>query len=959
MDAPDMQTCHFCDGKPTFFTSLEFNQHQSSFHMDVDQKMIKDKLELLKTSKTNLVNKTTVIKDEIKLMRKHNLADESVIGLLQHELTSLKMKIQEKNQDIKMFNEYQKKSTSNQFVNDLTERLDKVYINSISHRAFEADPAPTPTTVSTASSVDEDLSHETSLLRQKLSESSFLIEDLTEKSKVVETDLMKALESLDSSNLTVRQLTDEKKIIEADLYAKELKIEQQIKLIHDMESNSPSNDDEKFELLCERLAATDSEMMKLIEFVDQKNVDLEQAYNDHKLLENENSILVKLVEDLKEEQCERFSEWEKNVTGLKAELNDLEKEKLSLLCRLEDYEVASRNQVAKNDQLERLVAELEAQKADDKKHIFELTTERDSLKKQLHSLQLKYDDCVKESNQFKISYERSLQDNQSLKDKILDLQTRLESGGASKQRILQLEEDLASLRQKHNDATLRVDEMTHELNTSKEDLNSAKDEIKYLNDKIVHSDSLLRDTKLSLEKKEKEVQLKNTKLRKQDNEISQFLDQRSDLKSKITNLVKSTDKHRMAKELAEQKLKEEKMRSSELNEIVNELQDAEQCNDQATETQLLVEQQKRMELEEALENEKQKTASLQEVIAKMQAEMEAMRTSNKSLEAVVQDQECLENPTSKCSDDDSGPSEPLPLMSPDFSYGNTKEDNIGRADEAFICSSDEEVPTPKSSSTSLCDGSLMSCGKEQKEKSISNSREENADDNLTPLKVEEDDSDFCLSDDEDFGTPLVRKETVVFSASTVTNDNEVIQIPKRRWGEKYMKGESLSLDEEFGETSNKSPVENSLASTEKSLELTNRVPSEKSIDQKSTMVTDKSDESCPDNLIEVESIVSSSDSSESENGDSSTSSSSEDLTSSTGSISSSKSLNKQFSSNSRSGNKKKKRCRKSSKKITNKNLPTFSPVKNVVIGQSPASHSLDKKMTSIKKIDTDVHSSTA
>lgn len=173
-----------------------------------------------------------------------------------------------------------------------------------------------------------------------------------------------------------------------------------------------------------------------------------------------------------------------------------------------------------------------------------------------------------------------------------------------------------------------------------------------------------------------------------------------------------------------------------------------------------------------------------------------------------------------------------------------------------------------------------------------------------------------------------------------------------------MKGESLSLDEEFGETSNKSPVENSLASTEKSLELTNRVPSEKSIDQKSTMVTDNNGGSCPDNLIDGNSTVSSSDSSESENGDSSTSSSSEDLTSSTGSISSSKSLNKQFSSNSRSGNKKKKRCRKSSKKIINKNLPTFSPDKNVVIGQLPASHSLDKKMTSIKKIDTDVHTST-
>ena len=115
IDASDITTCHLCEGKPTFFTILEFNQHKNSLHVDDEQNFILERLDELRKAKKNLSNKFNVIKNEIKLMRKNKVDDANIIGLLQQELRSLKVKIQEKNQDLKLFNDYQKKFASNEF----------------------------------------------------------------------------------------------------------------------------------------------------------------------------------------------------------------------------------------------------------------------------------------------------------------------------------------------------------------------------------------------------------------------------------------------------------------------------------------------------------------------------------------------------------------------------------------------------------------------------------------------------------------------------------------------------------------------------------------------------------------------------------------------------------------------------------------------------------------------------
>ena len=297
--------------------------------------------------------------------------------------------------------------------------------------------------------------------------------------------------------------------------------------------------------------------------------------------------------------------------------------------------MSSQEQTAKVAQLESYVAELEDQTLSDKQKISELTDE---------------------NLQYQASYERLLGDNESLTSKISELQNRLDSstGEASKQKLLQLEEELASTRQKHQESVLKSNAVMQELDAAKASLDTTRDEINYLKEKVCHAEKLTRDSEALLGKKEKEMEIKNAKLRKQDCEISHLIDQRSDLKSKITTLVKSNDKFKIAKELAEQRLIEEKMRTTELSDIVDELQDAEQCNDGANEAQLLEEQRKRMEKEKALDKEKQKTSTLEETIARMCAEMEAMRSGKQTSKdgdvlTGVEDQEEFEQSTSKCS----------------------------------------------------------------------------------------------------------------------------------------------------------------------------------------------------------------------------------------------------------------------------------------------------------------------
>uniref|UniRef100_A0A7M5XM22 Uncharacterized protein n=1 Tax=Clytia hemisphaerica TaxID=252671 RepID=A0A7M5XM22_9CNID len=1200
MDISSMQTCELCP-EQIFLSQMELDHHKSSHQAENEsvRNITSTKLAQLKKTKKILSAKFKAIKNEVSLMCKWNAHDEKAVGLLEKELVSLKQQIDEKDTVIKLFSDNQVKSATNDLVYEFKKRLDAEY-GELMRRTIKRDQPQTSSsnlsisagpskehsssncTCATAETNLEKFSEEVSELKEKLSESTALVQDMTLKNQEVEGDLAQAVEALESSNITIRHMMQDKEKIEARLHANEEKIKKQYELIQDHEKRSPSVEiQEKIALLHEQLTATDAELVHLMECVDEKESDLAHAHGEQKMMENENVILTQLIDELREEQKEMCLQWEDEMKELLSKQRSLEQENQSLLCKLADYEVASRDQTVKIDQLTLYVEELECHKAQDKEQIALLTAERDELKQNLISLQQTHEKCIAEKQKLMASSEKSVEDMrlkmqkylddeketsqelqanleeqlkelrrkhrteiskydgemlnlqntiedlekeiniakalpkvdtgkvkslkkdlsdanfqlskkaelentveelrqdlnstqrsldvansrkdsfrkeiselkesldteigktsdfrrqrdlaekkfnnrqqqlaraeedvatiktqfvslkkqlalkdtehqieierlmvqindlqiekdhaqksvcenqklqsdiakitsenetlsievsnknkseknltdeikcltkkvqrldvvsagnekltsqnealcaeisnmkelekshveeiQSLTIKINDLE-KLQQSAPSKDKLLHLEEELASAKEQQEEIIFTNDKIKKQYNAAKNKLATSLDETEHLKEKSLQAEKLTKDTELLLEKKHKELEAKTTKLQKQDREISQFLDQRSDLKSKITKVVKNSEKLKMAKELAEQKLKEEKIRTTELGEIVNELRDKDH---KATEVLLFEEQRKRSDLEgiidqmklrdhqthKELTSEKQKTSKLEQMVIQMKAEMEAIKMANQSSKADEFSQRTEETVE-----------QPIPLFPAKGETSGKQQTRIVNddfLDGVSACSSEEEEEiTPTASQISLS-GEIPE--QADRDESIIDDDEQRQ-----PQQVSEN-VDFYSSDD-DLNTALVRKETVVYRTSPLvpSNDDEHdIEIPKRQLSEKIINGFEKSHNEDFGDLSGKYV----------------KVISEKpSLDASVT----HNHASLPD--LVLNNSVNSSDSDVSLKADSS---SSESLPSS--GSSSSESINK--SSNASKRNKKE---NKKSKKITNKHMP--------------------------------------
>ncbi|XP_066935801.1 myosin heavy chain, cardiac muscle isoform-like [Clytia hemisphaerica] len=1086
MDVSNLQTCELCPEK-IFLSQMELDHHKSSHQGENESPQ-----------------------------------DEKIVELLEKEMISLKQQIDEKDADIKLLSGNQETSATNEIVQDFKKLLDMEYEELIS-RALKSDqtqksasnlsiaagPSKEDSSQNcTCATAADKFSEEVSELKEKLSESTALVQEMTHKNQEVEGDLAQAVEALESSNITIRHMMQDKEKIEARLRANEEKIKEQNELIQKHEKRSPSVEiQEKIALLHEQLTATDGELVHLMECVEETEFDLAHAHSEQKMMESENVILTQLIDELREEQVEKCSEWEEEMADLISKQRSLEQENQSLLCKLTDYEVTNKDQTVKIDQLTSYVEELECQKAKDKEQIAFLSAERDEFKQQLVVLQQTHEKCIIEKQELKASCGKSVEDmrlkmqkylneeketsyelqanleeqlkelrrkhraelskydgerlnlqntvedlekeidiakNQpkakvdiekserlekaiaeanhqlskktelentveelkqdlsstqrsldvansrkdslrkevselkelldteivktsdfrrqrdlaekkfnnrqeqlaraeedvasikmqlvglkkklSLKDsdhqreieqlmiRINDLQIendhaqesinanqKLEYNVAkitsenetlslqilekneseknfvdeikclskkiqileavtgnmkltseseklcaeisimkelekshveeirsltnkindsekclqsapSKDKLLHLEEELANALKLQKKAVLKADTITKHYNASKDKLATSLDKIEYIKDKYMHLEKTAKDTELLLKKKQKELEVKNTKLQKQDQEISHLLDQRSDLKSKINKVVKNCEKHKIAKESAEQKLKEEKIRSTELGEIVNDLRDVEQCDNKATEDLLFEEKRKSSDLEKIIDQmklrdhqtqkeltiEKQKTSKLEQMVIQMKDEMKACRKTNQTSKADGWSQrtdEAVEQPVPlSAAEDNTSGKQGLLVVNDDLVNG--------------VCSysSGEEEITPTASQTSSgCETSEQADREEipQVDESVIDDEEQ-----LEPQEVPQN-SDCYLLDDDDIGTALDRKETVVFhtSPSIPSNNNGVkddendIEIPKRQSGEKIINGKEQSLDEEFGDLS--------------------------------------------------------------------------------------------------------------------------------------------------------------
>ncbi|XP_066932148.1 gelsolin-related protein of 125 kDa-like [Clytia hemisphaerica] len=289
----------------------------------------------------------------------------------------------------------------------------------------------------------------------------------------------------------------------------------------------------------------------------------------------------------------------------------------------------------------------------------------------------------------------------------------------------------------------------------------------------------------------------------------------------------------MAKELAEQKLKEEKIRTTESEEIVNDLRNAEHCDHKANKALLLEEQRKRSDLgkivdqmksrddqtQKELASEKQKTSKLEQMVIQMKDEMEAVRKTNQASKAdgiSHRTDEAVEQPT---------PEGALGLRTDAEGNASGKQPlvvNDDLVDRVSYCSSEEGEITPTASQTSLSGETSEQDNHEE----IPQEDESDNDEQHEPHEVSQS-SDFYLSDDDAIGTALNRKETVVFHTSPsipssndgVKDDENDVEIRKRQSGEKIINGKEQSFDEEFSDfrisesvkiTPKKQPLDNAI-----------------------------------------------------------------------------------------------------------------------------------------------------
>ena len=109
MDISSAKTCTICPEK-IFTSQMQLDHHISVNHGETNQDQNISRLLQLKKAKKSLTAKFSTIKNELPLMFKKNVSNRNVVKLLGEEMASLKHQIANKDADIKLFSEYQKKS---------------------------------------------------------------------------------------------------------------------------------------------------------------------------------------------------------------------------------------------------------------------------------------------------------------------------------------------------------------------------------------------------------------------------------------------------------------------------------------------------------------------------------------------------------------------------------------------------------------------------------------------------------------------------------------------------------------------------------------------------------------------------------------------------------------------------------------------------------------------------------
>ena len=260
---------------------------------------------------------------------------------------------------------------------------------------------------------------ESTILQERLTNTSEVVQDLNNKNKHLVEELSKSLQSLKFAQGMINDLNQEKSNIETEIVAHEKKIIQQSDEIELLKENAVTVDEEGFEekmkLVQEQLDRADKEIQQNKLIIEKQDQELVKAYNGQTLLDEDVQSLQELkslMDDLQREKKEaehQRIQWQEKLDHLENLNQSLIEEKETLVFQLKDFEVYKEQRGSMIDQLNDRVEELEKEKMDGEKELMRVKSQKDELQRELKDLQKAHSRCRQDQKDRQDSYERSIE----------------------------------------------------------------------------------------------------------------------------------------------------------------------------------------------------------------------------------------------------------------------------------------------------------------------------------------------------------------------------------------------------------------------------------------------------------------------------------------------------------------------------------------------------------------------
>ena len=184
LDVSSMQTCILCPGTSTFFSNESLMTHNREFHRE--NKVVFFKIQELEHARNELAEKLATMKMELRNLYKRNLAKKQTVELVKQEIELLKLKIKERDRDIKYFKSIlpneRSASQPEELIHLFKQRMDKEFyklLDSISKPSMVKYKEQNLQVSSSTTTEDNHLVKERlSILEQKVSELSDIQSEL-------------------------------------------------------------------------------------------------------------------------------------------------------------------------------------------------------------------------------------------------------------------------------------------------------------------------------------------------------------------------------------------------------------------------------------------------------------------------------------------------------------------------------------------------------------------------------------------------------------------------------------------------------------------------------------------------------------------------------------------------------------------------------------------------------------